>query len=228
MRNFRFSQAFIGLMLFSFLMASCRQTTGSETTDEGEKVSWLLPADKILDGGPGKDGIPSIDSPVFALASETSYVQDDRKVLGVSLGGVEKAYPLQVMDWHEIVNDRVGSRQVAISHCPLTGTGIGFDRIVKNRPVEFGVSGLIYKNNLIPYDRFTNSNWSQMQMRAVSGEMAGTNLEPVTAIQTTWKTWKQIYPDSHVLTTDTGFFCFMINFSMAKVTPQVIHNSFFQ
>ena len=201
----RIFQSFIGLLLYSFLMASCQQSTGNVSVEKEEEIDWLLPSDKILDGGPGRDGIPSLDSPVFALASEVSYVQDERKILGVSLGGVEKAYPLQIMDWHEIVNDRVGSRQVAISHCPLTGTGIGFNRILKNRPVEFGVSGLIYKNNLIPYDRFTNSNWSQMQMRAVSGEMAGTVLEPVTIIETTWKTWKQMYPDSQVLTTDTGF-----------------------
>ncbi len=198
-------QSAFGLVLLCFLVSSCQQSTGSETSEEEEEISWLLPADKIMDGGPGRDGIPSLDSPVFAPASEINYVQDDRKVLGVSLGGVEKAYPIQVLDWHEIVNDRIGSRQVTISHCPLTGTGIGFNRIVRNRPVEFGVSGLIYKNNLIPYDRFTNSNWSQMQMRAVSGEMAGHVLEPVNVLETTWKTWKEIYPDSRVLTTDTGF-----------------------
>jgi len=198
-------QSFFGLILLFCLISSCQQSTGTETSEEVEEINWLLPVDKILDGGPGRDGIPSLDSPVFAPAREINYVHDDRKVLGVSLGGVEKAYPLQVLDWHEIVNDRVGSRQVTISHCPLTGTGIGFNRIVKNRPVEFGVSGLIYRNNLIPYDRFTNSNWSQMQMRAVSGEMAGTLLEPITIIETTWKTWKQMFPDSQVLTTETGF-----------------------
>jgi len=198
-------QSVFGLIVLCFLTVSCQQSTSTESTEEEEEINWLLPADKILDGGPGQDGIPSLDSPVFAPVNEIDYVQDNRKVLGVSLAGVEKAYPLQVLDWHEIVNDRVGSRQVTISHCPLTGTGIGYNRIVKNRPVEFGVSGLIYKNNLIPYDRFTSSNWSQMQMRAVSGEMAGTLLEPVTVVETTWKTWKEMYPDSQVLTTETGF-----------------------
>ncbi|MEX0771237.1 MAG: DUF3179 domain-containing protein [Balneolaceae bacterium] len=163
--------------------------------------NWIIPQEEVIDGGPGKDGIPSIDQPDFAPAGEIDYVEEQRLISAVNVGESHKAYPHQVLDWHEIVNDQIEDLSVAMTYCPLTGTGVAWDR----QNVEFGVSGLLFRGNLVPYDRQTQSRYSQMQIRGVNGPMAGTQMEALPVLQTTWETWKSMYPDSKVLTTrNTG------------------------
>jgi len=166
---------------------------------------WLIPKDEVIDGGPPPDGIPSIDNPRFKPARDISYVDSSRLVTAVRIGDTIKAYPHQVMDYHEIVNDNIGQIPYSLTYCPLTGTGIAWKRIIKGATVEYGVSGKLFRNNLIPFDRKTESRYSQMQMRAVHGSRAGTNLTTIPAIQTTWSTWKKMYPNGQVLTTNTGY-----------------------
>ena len=193
-----------GLILLAislaFTVTAC-DTTGSSIEDG----DWLIPESEIRDGGPGRDGIPSIDDPKFAPVDEIDFIVGDRLVVGVKNGDDVKAYPHQILDWHEIVNDEVGGTPFALTYCPLTGTGIGWHREINGSVTEFGVSGLLFRNNLIPFDRNTDSEWSQMQLRGVSGELSGTNIERVDVIETNWSTWKEMYPDSEVLTTETGF-----------------------
>jgi hypothetical protein len=126
-------------------------------------------------------------------------------VIGIKVDNTVKAYPHQVMDWHEITNDQVANEAVAITYCPLTGTAIGWDREVNGDVTEFGVSGLLFRNNLIPYDRNSDSRWSQMQLRSVAGELSQTNIATIDLVETSWATWKQMYPESEVLTKETGF-----------------------
>ncbi|MCW9708782.1 DUF3179 domain-containing protein [Fodinibius salsisoli] len=168
-------------------------------------MDWLIPQEQVVSGGPGKDGIPSIDNPKFAPASEINYIPNDRRVIGIKIGNSIKAYPHQILDWHEIVNDQVGDEAVAITFCPLTGTAIGWNRAVGGTVTEFGVSGLLFRNNLIPYDRNSDSRWSQMQLRSVAGVLSGTTIETIDLIETSWATWKHMYPQSDVLTRETGF-----------------------
>lgn len=165
---------------------------------------WTIPSDEVFDGGPGKDGIPSVDNPEFKMASEIEYMNDNDLVLGFKVEDEIRAYTHPVLDWHEIVNDEVNGVPIAITYCPLTGTGIGWDRNVNGSTTTFGVSGLLYNSNLIPYDRNSDSNWSQMANECVNGDLIETQIETHLLVETSWKSWKELYPNSMVLTTNTG------------------------
>ena len=166
---------------------------------------WLIPQNEVFNWGPGKDGIPSIDNPRFTKASEVDYLAGSDLVLGIRVGDVVKAYPHPILDWHEIVNDRIGEESIALTYCPLTGTGIGWDRVIEGSETEFGVSGLLYNTNLMPYDRASNSTWSQQRLDCVNGSLKGTKAELHAFIETSWSTWKEAFPDSEVLNLNTGF-----------------------
>lgn len=168
----------------------------------GEK--HLVPLDKIKSGGPPKDGIPSIDNPKFVSASQAQFVPDDELVIGLKLNGETKAYPLFIMVWHEIVNDKLGDTPVAITYCPLCFTNQVFERTLNGQEVEFGTSGKLYNSNLVMYDRLTDSYWSQALGLAIKGELTGTQLKRIPFDIMKWEDWKSLYPDSLVLTTDTG------------------------
>ena len=104
---------------------------------------WLIPKDQVFDGGPGRDGIPSVDSPQFTNVNNASYLQDNDLVIGIKIGGTIRAYPHPILDWHEIVNDDINGQKTAITYCPLTGSAIAWKRqgLVSNS--TFGVSGLL-------------------------------------------------------------------------------------
>ncbi|MTI87875.1 MAG: DUF3179 domain-containing protein [Balneolaceae bacterium] len=189
------------------LVISCARSTSTDNDNEREPVEsdWLIADHEVIDGGPGKDGIPSIDDPVFSPAHTVDYVQDERLIIGVKIGDEIKAYTHQVLDWHEVVNDHMGNFHYSLTYCPLTGTGIAWDRTIDGKVTEFGVSGLLYRNNLIAYDRNTETNWSQMQIRAVNGPLSGERLPTFHTVETTWETWKEMYPNSQVITTKTGY-----------------------
>jgi hypothetical protein len=166
-----------------------------------------IPLDDISDGGPGKDGIPSIDNPHFLTIAEAdqSLMQNEDRVLGFVHNDQARAYPIKILNWHEIVNDRVGGKPVVISFCPLCGTGMIFDSHVKNRNLKFGVSGLLYQSDMLLYDRQTESLWSQIKSEAVTGPMTGTRLKLLASTHTNWGTWKKKYPHTKVLSDQTGF-----------------------
>lgn len=171
----------------------------------GDRGPWLIPESQVRDGGPGKDGIPSVDNPKFVAVDQIDFIVDNRLIIGIKNGDEVKAYPHQILDWHEIVNDEIGGVPIAVTYCPLTNTGIGWDRQINGRVTEFGVSGLLFRNNLIPYDRNTDSEWSQMQLRSVRGDLSGRSIETIDMVETSWSTWQQMYPNSQVMTTETGF-----------------------
>lgn len=166
---------------------------------------WLIPVDEVLDGGPGKDGIPSVDNPKFTNASSITFLRESDLVIGYSFNGIEKAYPHIILDWHEIVNDGIGNQPYAITYCPLTGTAINWSREINGTSTTFGVSGLLYNSNLIPYDRSTDSNWSQMQIQCVNGDLIGQIPNTYSTIETTWETWQEMFPDSQVMNLETEF-----------------------
>lgn len=172
---------------------------------ETDGVKHMIPLDKIKDGGPPKDGIPSIDDPVFATVSDSQFMSDSDTVIGLEINGEAKAYPLFILVWHEIVNDRVGDIPVSVTYCPLCYTNQVFERIVDGQEVEFGTSGKLYNSNLLMYDRMTESYWSQALGIAVKGELTGYRLSLVPFDVITWGDWKQLHPDTSVLTTDTGY-----------------------
>ncbi len=195
-------QFFLSLTL---ILSACANDNGSTITSSPTAEDWLIPRDEIFDGGPGKDGIPSIDNPQFTKASEISFLDAGDLVLGIKVGDVVKAYPHPVMDWHEIVNDKIGNLNIALTYCPLTGTGIGWNRFINGEVTTFGVSGLLYNTNLMPYDRLTNSTWSQQGLKCVNGALIGTKSENISFIETNFETWIKAYPNSEVMNTNTGF-----------------------
>ncbi|MFN3566534.1 MAG: DUF3179 domain-containing protein [Burkholderiaceae bacterium] len=164
----------------------------------------LIPVERIERGGPPKDGIPAIDRPRFVVAAAASLRADDR-VLGLVHNGVAKAYPVRILNWHEVVNDRFGDAPVAVTYCPLCGTGIAFDANLGGQTLNFGVSGLLYNSDVLLYDRGTESLWSQLKQQAISGRLKGARLQALPLEHTTWADWRERYPATLVLSTDTGF-----------------------
>ncbi|MDJ0740303.1 MAG: DUF3179 domain-containing protein [Gammaproteobacteria bacterium] len=165
----------------------------------------LVPADEIHLGGPPRDGIPAIDAPRFVAAADADFLAADDRVLGIVHAGVARAYPVAILNWHEVVNDRIADDPVAITYCPLCGTGIAFAAGSADAPRSFGVSGLLYNSDVLLYDRETESLWSQLMMRAVSGPLSGERLTALPLSHTSWDAWRTRHPDSQVLSPDTGF-----------------------
>jgi hypothetical protein len=163
-----------------------------------------VPRNEIVPGGPPRDGIPSIDHPQFIKPSEVNFLRDDDRVLSVKINNDVRAYPLRILNWHEIVNDQVGDHAIAITYCPLAGAGIVFDRRVNGRKLSFGVSGLLYQSDLVMSDRETQSLWPQIAMKAVSGVQAGAELRWLPSENMTWHAWREAYPHGKVLSTATG------------------------
>jgi hypothetical protein len=167
------------------------------------KGPWLIPSDQVVDGGPGKDGIPALSNPEKIAASAVTYLADDDLVIGYYDGENAIAYPVLILDWNEIINDNINDIPLAITYCPLTGTGIGWNRTINGKATTFGVSGLIYNNNLIPFDRATNSNWSQQRLDCVNGKLINKKIETFQLVETRWSNWKTMYPDSKVVSLNT-------------------------
>ncbi len=165
----------------------------------------LIPQNEILPGGPPRDGIPAINNPKFQPAKEARFLQPGDRVLGIVLEGKARAYPLRILNWHEIVNDKIGAMQFTITFCPLCGTGMAFSSLVEGKHLRFGVSGLLYNSDVLIYDLETESLWSQIMGKAVTGEMKGQQLKHLPILHTTWKKWQELHPTSLVLTEETGF-----------------------
>lgn len=165
----------------------------------------LISEDEIHSGGPPRDGIPAIDVPKFVNAEAVRFLQPTSRVLGIVRNGVAKAYPVSIMNWHEIVNDTFDGEPIAVTYCPLCGTGIAYFAKADNQVLRFGVSGLLYNSDMLLYDRQTQSLWSQIRKQAVSGPMKGERLQTIPMMHTTWADWRQRYPASLVLSTDTGY-----------------------
>jgi hypothetical protein len=142
------------------------------------------------------DRIPAITSPRFTKAS---YLADSDPVLGVALGGEARAYPLAILDWHEIVDDVVGDVPVAATYCPLCATGMAFDRRVDGRALTFKVSGRLLRNALVMYDVETETLWSQMLGEALVGPHRGKRLDLLGADVTSWGDWRALHPDTLLL-----------------------------
>ena len=185
--------------------SSCNDKNETITDTPGSDLSWSISQDEVVNGGPGKDGIPSIDNPNFSDNSSATYMQDDDLIIGLYQDGMLKGYPHPILDWHEIVNDKLGSHAYALTYCPLTGTGIAWNRQITGTQSTFGVSGLLYRNNLIPYDRKTGSNWSQIRLDCVQGYLKGKKALTYPLVEMPWSTWKQVFPEAQILSNQTGF-----------------------
>ncbi|WP_299880693.1 DUF3179 domain-containing protein [uncultured Cocleimonas sp.] len=172
----------------------------------------IIPVKEILSGGPPRDGIPSIDKPTFLNADDADYLKDSDRILGIVLeqegqkGKEEaRAYPIKILNWHEIVNDEISGKAVAVTYCPLCGSGIVYAADFEGKAYKFGVSGLLYNSDVLLFDRQTETLWSQILSKGVSGKWVNKKLKVIQSAHTSWASWKAQYPDTKVLSNDTGF-----------------------
>ena len=185
-----------------------QQVTGASALDDPLDESFpepLIDLDDLLSGGPPPDGIPAIDDPQFDTASAVDWLEGDEPLLSLTLGGETRGYPLRVMTWHEIANDVVGEVPVSVTYCPLCNSGVAFERTVEGEATTFGVSGLLYADNLVMYDRATESLWPQLTGVASVGVRTGLELESIPLGTVGWDQFREAHPDALVLNRDTGF-----------------------
>jgi hypothetical protein len=190
------------------------EPTDSPTPTAGSDAEGLPVPESELERGAGKNAIPAITDPVFAEHwSDVSYEVESRlgesytaepemrgsdRVIGVARGDAVRAYPLKVLNWHEVVNDTFDG-PLLVTYCPLCGSAVTAVRQAGDQMTTFGVSGLLYKQDLVMYDEATESLWSQIEARAIRGELTGERLELVPSTLTTWGEWTAAYPGSLVL-----------------------------
>lgn len=161
---------------------------------------------EVLSGGPPKDGIPAIHDPIFVDINDAdTWLLPQEPVVQLVVNGVAKAYPIQILMWHEIVNDRIGGVPVLVTFCPLCNTAIAFERTVNGNVFDFGTTGRLRFSNLIMYDHQTETWWQQAEGKGIVGELTGTQLVFVPAAIVSWEVFKSAYTDGLVLSRDTGF-----------------------
>jgi hypothetical protein len=192
--------------LLLFAGAACANDPVAGTPDFQE-LNCSISQSALLNGGPGKDGIPALTNPSFVRFgdSETDYLRPEDRVVGIIRDGDPLAIPLNIFWWHEIVNLDQNGPAISITHCPLTGSTLAFDRSAAGG-AEFGVSGLLFQNNLVMYDRTTGESlWPQMARGARCGPADGTGLDMVPIVEMTWEGWRTLHPDTRVVSKGTGF-----------------------
>lgn len=181
------------------------QTTPTGAANNSSPAAvWTIPAAQVVDGGPGKDGIPSVDNPTY-VAADAEPPGDDVLVVGFLDASGPRAISHEILDWHEVVNDNLDGRPAVINYCPLTGSAMLWEGSTQAANPTFGVSGLLYNSNLILYDRETDSLWSQMRRESVNGDRVREVPPMRTVVESTWAAWRSMYPDTRLMSRVTGF-----------------------
>jgi len=209
----------LGLVALALVIGGC----GSDDDDgSGEEAAVGAPFDtsewdtdfsersveltEFASGGPPKDGIPAIDDPMFAsIENADGFLEPNEPVAVVEVGGETRAYPIQILIWHEIVNDEIAGEPVTVTYCPLCNSTVAFDREVDGQILDFGTTGKLRKSDLVMYDRQTESWWQQLTAEAIVGELTGSKLEVLPSQILSWEQVQSQLPDATVLTRDTGF-----------------------
>ena len=177
----------------------------AETFGFDDATKKTVPFDKLMQGCPARDCIPSIDNPRYVAANAADHVGDDDLVITLAYKGEHFAFPTRVLDHHEIVNDTFAGVPLAITWCPLCGSAVGIERTVGGAVTTFGVSGVLYNSDLVLYDRATGTLWDQIEAKGIVGPGTNEHLTLVPVSMSKWSKWKSKHPDTLVLSTDTGF-----------------------
>ena len=181
---------------------------GSDQAAPFNTDNLTIPSEHLLPGGPPKDGIPALTNPDRIPVRDATFLLDNNRVIGVSVNEESRAYPINVLNWHEVVNDELGGDDpvpIAVIYCPLCDSASVVDRRLEGRTYEFGVSGLLYNSNVVFYDRTDHALWTQVGTRALSGPNSGRTLAHLDGWElTTFADWRGRYPESTVMTFNTG------------------------
>jgi hypothetical protein len=224
----RSSSVVAALTLLAFLAGACGDLAGGGPSGDSRPAAALGPEDEppegaeaefatdfakhsvpysdILSGGPPKDGIPAIDAPSFVgVEAADSWIEPKEPVILFRVEDDVRAYPIQIVMWHEIINDTVGGVPVVVTFCPLCNTAIAFERAMDGRELTFGTTGRLRFSNLIMYDRQTESWWQQATGDAIAGKFTGKRLDFRPASIVSWDDFRSAHPDGKVLSRKTGF-----------------------
>ncbi len=187
------------------LLANEPPPAGAESEFKTDFSKHTVPYSEILSGGPPKDGIPAIDNPqTVSVSAADEWLEPVEPVVLVRAGNEARAYPIQILMWHEIVNDTLGGKPLMVSFCPLCNTAIAFEREFDSQVLDFGTTGRLRFSNLIMYDRQTETWWQQATGDAIAGEYAGAQLAFYPAAIVSWADFKAAYPNGTVLSRETG------------------------
>ncbi len=177
----------------------------AETFGFGEETKKSVSLNKLMQGCPARDCIPSIDNPKYVAAADAEHVSDEDLVITLAYKGDRVAFPTKILDHHEIVNDTFAGDPLAITWCPLCGSAVGVEREVGGTETTFGVAGVLYNSDLVLYDRTTETLWDQIEAKGIVGPMTGEQLTLVPVSMAKWGKWRARHPDTRVLSADTGF-----------------------
>ena len=179
---------------------------GAESEFNTDFTKHSIPYSDVLSGGPPKDGIPAIDNPKYVSILEADkWLKPIEPIITIEVDGQSRAYPLQILMWHEIINDTLNGEPLTVTFCPLCNTAIAFKRTINGQTLDFGTTGRLRFSNLIMYDRQTETWWQQATGEAIVGELLGTQLEYYPATIVSWESFKSQFPEGDVLSKDTGY-----------------------
>jgi hypothetical protein len=173
---------------------------------KGRTQQSLIRLDEVRWGGVVQDGIPPLRQPEMIGAEAADYLDDDNVVFGISINGDHRAYPKRILAWHEMFVDEVGGASIVGVYCTLCGTVIAYNTELEGKNYDLGTSGFLYRSNKLMYDRATQSLWNTIEGKPVIGPLSGTGIElsSRSVVTTTWGDWKQLHPDTQVLSLNTG------------------------
>ncbi len=177
----------------------------AETFGFDETTKKSVPLDKLIQGCPARDCIPSIDNPKYVSAAKASHVADDDLVITLAYQAEHYAFPSRILDHHEIVNGTFAGDPLAITWCPLCGSAVGIERSISGSVTEFGVAGVLFNSDLVMYDRASETLWDQIEAKGIVGPKTGEQLTLVPVSMARWSKWRRKHPDTLVLSLDTGF-----------------------
>ncbi|WP_339715587.1 DUF3179 domain-containing protein [uncultured Sneathiella sp.] len=194
----------VGLALGLPVLASANPSVWKRFWPETDFSKSAIDFSEIRNGGVGKDAIPSIDNPKFIPAAEADHLNPTEPVIGVAINGEARAYPLQVLMWHEIVNDELGGVPIAVTFCPLCNASIVFDRRINHSEngeirLEFGTTGKLRNSDLVMYDRQTESWWQQFTGEAIVGELMGVELDMIPVRIESFAKFRDRHPEGQIL-----------------------------
>ncbi len=196
--------AFLCLFFQSFNFVLAQNSAYPEWKTNTEKRSINLK--DLLTPGVTKDGIPAIDRPRFIGVKEAGkWLSENEAVIALQVGGVNRAYPLQILIWHEIVNDMIGGVPVMVTYCSICNSAIVFNRTLARRTLSFGIAGFVHGSNMVMYDRETESWWQQFTGEAIVGDLTGKKLKPLPAQIISFAQFAKAFPKGSVLSRQTGF-----------------------